>query len=112
MTLQELRYAVAVAHERHFGRAAEKCFVSQPSLSVAIKHLEDELGIRLFERTKADVVVTDIGRQVIAQAERTLDEATKVKQLAAAGKDQLRGVFAARAGGSVAGAGARNATRY
>lgn len=93
VTLQELRYAVAVAHEGHFGRAAKKCFVSQPSLSVAIKHLEDELGIRLFERTKADVVVTDIGRQVIAQAERTLDEATKVRQLAAAGKDQLCGVL-------------------
>ena len=91
MTLQELRYAVAVARERHFGRAAAKCFVSQPSLSVAVKHLEEELGVTLFERTKSDVVVTDLGRQVLAQAEQALAEVARVKQLAAAGKDQLHG---------------------
>ena len=91
MTLQELRYAVAVARERHFGRAAAKCFVSQPSLSVAVKHLEDELGIALFERTKSEVVVTDLGRQVLAQAELALAEVARVKQLAATGKDQLHG---------------------
>ncbi len=58
MTLTELRYIVAVAREKHFGRAAEKCFVSQPTLSVAIKKLEDELGVALFERTAAEVRVT------------------------------------------------------
>lgn len=93
MTLQELRYAVAVARERHFGRAAAACFVSQPSLSTAIKHLEDELGVILFERTRGDVVPTGIGRQVLAQAERVLDEARRVKDMAAAGKDQLRGAL-------------------
>ncbi len=91
MTLQELRYAVAVARERHFGRAATACFVSQPSLSTAIRHLEDELGVTLFERTRGEIVVTEIGRQVIAQAERVLDEASRVKGVAAAGKDQLCG---------------------
>ncbi len=91
MTLQELKYLVAVARERNFGRAAERCFVSQPSLSVAVRHLEEELGVAVFERTKTEVVVTDIGRQVIAQAERVLEEAARVKQVAAAGKDQLRG---------------------
>jgi LysR family hydrogen peroxide-inducible transcriptional activator len=93
MTLQELRYAVALARERHFGRAAAACFVSQPSLSTAIRHLEDELGVTLFERTRGEIVITDIGRQVLAQAERTLEEAARVKHVAAAGKDQLRGAL-------------------
>jgi len=93
MTLQELRYAVAVARERHFGRAAAACFVSQPSLSTAIRHLEDELGVTLFERTRGEIALTDIGRRVIAQAERVLDEATRVKNVAATGRDQLRGAL-------------------
>lgn len=91
MTLQELRYAVAVARERHFGRAAARCFVSQPTLSVAIQHLEEELGVKLFERMRGEVVMTGIGREVIAQAERALEEAARVKHVAAAGKDQLNG---------------------
>lgn len=93
MTLQELRYLVAVARERHFGRAAEQCFVSQPSLSVAIRHLEEELGVALFERTRGEIGITEIGRQVVAQAERALEEAARVKQIAAAGKDPLTGAL-------------------
>jgi LysR family transcriptional regulator, hydrogen peroxide-inducible genes activator len=93
MTLQELKYLVAVAREKHFGRAAEKCFVSQPSLSVAIKHLEEELGVALFERTKTDVVVTDIGQQIVTQAEKVLEESARIKQLATAGKDELQGAL-------------------
>ena len=82
MTLTELKYAVAVAEFKHFGRAAERSFVSQPSLSASIKNLEDELGVRLFERAKNEVLVTPIGAQVIAQAKRVLDEAAKIKALA------------------------------
>ena len=93
MTLQELRYAVAVARERHFGRAATACFVSQPSLSTAIRRLEGELGITLFERTRGEVVVTDIGRQVLVQAARALEEAARVKHVALAGRDPLRGAL-------------------
>ena len=93
MTLQELRYLVAVARERHFGRAAERCFVSQPSLSVAIRHLEEELGVVLFERSRGEIGITEIGRQVVAQAERALEEAARVKQVAAAGKDPLFGAL-------------------
>src|SRR5688572_21704388 len=89
MTLTELRYIVALARERHFGRAAEKCFVSQPTLSVAIKKLEEELGVALFERTSADVTVTPIGEQIVAQAQRVLGETAVIKQLAMGGKDQL-----------------------
>ena len=79
MTLTELRYVVAVATERHFGRAAERCFVSQPSLSAAVKNLEDELGVLIFERGKGEVLVTSIGEEVVAQARRALDEAARVK---------------------------------
>jgi LysR family hydrogen peroxide-inducible transcriptional activator len=89
MTLTELRYIVAVARERHFGRAAEKCFVSQPTLSVAVKKLEDELGIALFERNSGDVTVTPLGARVVEQAQRVLEETAAIKQIAAAGKDQL-----------------------
>ncbi len=91
MTLTEFRYIVALARERHFGRAAEKCNVSQPTLSIAVKKLEDELGIALFERSQGDVRVTPIGTQVVAQAERALAEAARVSEVAAAGKDPLAG---------------------
>ena len=91
MTLTELRYIVAVAREKHFGRAAEKCFVSQPTLSVAVKKLEDELGVALFERSAAEVRVTAVGARVIEQAQRVLEEASAIKHIAAAGKDDLVG---------------------
>ena len=91
MTLTELRYIVAVAREKHFGRAAETCFVSQPTLSVAIKKLEDELGVPLFERAANEVRVTAVGTRVIEQAQRVLEEASAIKQIAAAGKDELVG---------------------
>jgi LysR family transcriptional regulator, hydrogen peroxide-inducible genes activator len=91
MTLTELRYIVAVAREKHFGRAAEKCFVSQPTLSVAIKKLEDELGVALFERAANEVRVTAVGTRVMEQAQRVLEEASAIKQIAAAGKDELVG---------------------
>ena len=89
MTLTELRYVVAVSRERHFGRAAELCFVSQPTLSVAIRKLEDELGVTLFERGSGDVSVTPIGKRVVEQAQRVLEEATAIKEIASQGKDPL-----------------------
>lgn len=91
MTLTELRYIVAVAREKHFGHAAEKCFVSQPTLSVAIKKLEDELGVALFERAASEVRVTAVGTRVIEQAQRVLEEASAIKHIATAGKDELSG---------------------
>lgn len=89
MTLAELRYLVALARERHFGRAAAATFVSQPTLSVAIRKLEDELGVTLFERRRDAVTVTPIGQQIVSQALRVLEEADLIKQLAKAGRDQL-----------------------
>ncbi|QLG88106.1 LysR family transcriptional regulator [Chitinibacter bivalviorum] len=91
MTLTELRYIVAVARERHFGRAANSCFVSQPTLSVAVKKLEDELGVTLFERSSGDVTLTANGERIVEQAQRVLEEVSVVKQLAEQGKDPLAG---------------------
>ncbi len=91
MTLTELRYIVAVARERHFGRAAEACFVSQPTLSVAVKKLEDELGVVLFERGTGEVSPTDIGRRVIEQAQRAIEQAHAITDIAKQGKDPLQG---------------------
>lgn len=89
MTLTELRYIVTLAQERHFGRAAERCFVSQPTLSVAVKKLEEELGIALFERSKSTVQVTPLGEKIVEQAQRVLEQTSVIKELANAGKDQL-----------------------
>lgn len=91
MTLTDLRYLVALAHERHFGRAAERCLVSQPTLSVAVKKVEEELGIQLFERSATEVKITETGRRIVAQAEKVLLEASLIPELAAAGKDPLAG---------------------
>lgn len=91
MTLSELRYIVAVAKELHFGRAAERCFVSQPTLSVAVKKLEEELGVTLFERHQHEVAITEIGRQIVNQAETILNEANNLKEIAAINKNQLNG---------------------
>lgn len=91
MTLTELRYIVAVARQRHFGRAAEACFVSQPTLSVAVKKLEEELGLALFERGTGEVSVTPAGQKIVEQAQRVLEEAARIRDIAAAGRDPLAG---------------------
>lgn len=89
MTLTELRYIVTLAQERHFGRAAERCHVSQPTLSVAVKKLEDELDTPLFERSKSTVQVTPLGEKIVAQAQRVLEQSRLIYEMANAGKDQL-----------------------
>ena len=91
MSLTELKFIVAVAQERNFRRAAEKCFVTQPALSLAIKKLEVELNIIIFERSRSDVSMTEIGAKIVVQAEKVLEEAAQIKQLAERGKNQLKG---------------------
>ena len=91
MTLTELRYLVAVARERHFGKAAEACFVSQPTLSVAIKKLEEELDVKLFERGSNEVTVTPLGVEIVHQAHLVLEQAAGIKEIARHGKDPLSG---------------------
>ncbi|MBY6190902.1 MULTISPECIES: hydrogen peroxide-inducible genes activator [Microbulbifer] len=89
MTLNELRYIVTLAQEQHFGRAAERCFVSQPTLSIAVKKLEKELGVALFERSKTRVQATPLGERIVAQAQLVLEQSAAIKDIASAGKDQL-----------------------
>ena len=94
MTLTELRYIVAVSQKNHFGKAAQACFVSQPTLSIAIKKLEEELGVRLFERSsKNQIRITDIGQQVINQAYIVLQQSQLLSEIAQQGKDPLSGPF-------------------
>jgi LysR family hydrogen peroxide-inducible transcriptional activator len=91
MNLQELRYLVAVAEHRHFGRAAEACNVSQPTLSSQIKKLEDELGVTLLERTNKRVDLTPVGAQILTHAQRALAEAGQMEAVAQAARDPLVG---------------------
>lgn len=93
MTLNELRYIVAVAQERNFRRAAEKSFISQPALSLAVQKLEEELGIKIFERGKNKVSVTPVGAEIVEQAQRVMEEAGRIRELARQGKDQLAGTL-------------------
>lgn len=89
MTLTELRYIVAVAREKHFGRAAQACFVSQPTLSIGIKKIEEELGITIFERGPGEVTLSPVGELVVAQAARTLEEAAAIKTIVEESGDPL-----------------------
>lgn len=89
MTLTELRYIVTLAQEQHFGRAADRCHVSQPTLSIAVKKLEEELETAIFERSKTRVYPTPLGEQIVLQAQRVLEQAAAIKDIASAGKDQL-----------------------
>lgn len=91
MTLQELRYLVAVAEHRHFGRAAEACNVSQPTLSSQIRKLEIELGVTLLERTNKRVDITPVGSQILSHAQRALSETGQMESVARAARDPLVG---------------------
>jgi LysR family hydrogen peroxide-inducible transcriptional activator len=91
MTLTELKYIVAVAREKHFGRAADACHVSQPTLSVAIKKLEEELEVKLFERNASEVAVTPLGEDIVRQAQSVLEQADSIREIAKRGKNPLDG---------------------
>jgi len=91
MTLTELKYIVAVAAERHFGKAAASCHVSQPTLSMGVKRLEEELGVILFERSKQDISLTPVGEYIISQAQRVLDASETLKNTARLHSDPLSG---------------------
>lgn len=91
MTLTEVQHIVTVALEKHFGHAAEACFVAQPTLSVAIQKPEDELGVIIFERGRTEISGTPLGAQIVAQAERVLEQIAAIKEIANQNKDPLSG---------------------
>ncbi|MEC9340067.1 MAG: LysR family transcriptional regulator, partial [Pseudomonadota bacterium] len=92
--LNDLRYVVAVDRERHFGRAAALCHVTQPTLSIAIRKLEDELGVLLFERgTGSEVTVTPVGERIVVQAARILEEVERISGLIEQSDAPLTGTF-------------------
>jgi len=93
VNLRDLKYLVAVAEHRHFGRAAEACFVSQPTLSTQLKKLEEELGVTLIERTNRQVLLTAVGERVVAQAQRVLREANQLSHIAEEYTDPFGGEF-------------------
>lgn len=93
MTLQELRFIVALAREKHFRKASDACFVSQPTLSIAVRKIEKELGVNIFERNKNDVHITPIGEDIVKGAQRVLAEAEGIKQVAELSQDQLKGTI-------------------
>jgi LysR family hydrogen peroxide-inducible transcriptional activator len=91
MTLTELSYIVALAQEQHFGRAAERCHVSQPTLSIAVKKLEEELAVTLFERGRNGVQITPMGERIVAMASGVLNQTAAIRDVAAADNEQLQG---------------------
>src|SRR5690349_14665565 len=91
MTITQLEYIVALDTHRHFVLASEKCFVTQPTLSMQIQKLEDELGVKIFDRTKQPVIPTEIGKSIIAQARVILREAHVIKDLIDDQKDSMTG---------------------
>lgn len=91
MNLRDLRYLVALADHRHFGRAAEASFVSQPTLSTQLKKLEEELGVTLIERTSRQVMLTEIGREIAERARNVLHETAQIRELAKRTRDPEAG---------------------
>ena len=91
MTLTEMRYIVALARERHFGKAADACHVSQPTLSVALKKVEGQIGAPLFERGTNEIRITPLGERIVEQARRVLAEAVKLEEIAEATGDPMSG---------------------
>ena len=93
MTLTEMRYITALDKTRHFGKAADLCHVSQPTLSVAIKKVEQQIGAPLFERGASEIKTTPLGEQVVAQTKRVLDEALRLEEIATQNRDPLKGAL-------------------
>ncbi|MGD8678066.1 MAG: LysR family transcriptional regulator, partial [Chromatiales bacterium] len=93
MNIRDLKYLIAVAETNHFGKAAERCYVSQPTLSGQIKKLEEELGVTLFERTKRSVSITPVGEEIVALSKKLMEQADAIVQLAKAHNNPLAGAL-------------------
>ena len=93
MNIQQLEYIVAVDNHRHFSKAAEASFVTQPTLSMMIQKLEDELGVRIFDRSQTPIEPTDVGRKVIEQARASIAQINQIKEIVEEEKGVIKGVF-------------------
>jgi len=93
MTLQQLEYVIALDNYRHFVTAAQKCFVTQPTLTMQVKKLEDEIGIKIFNRSKKPLTPTKAGEQLIAKAREILRDVTELKDLVSNEKESMAGTF-------------------
>ncbi|MDL2315024.1 LysR family transcriptional regulator [Bacteroidales bacterium OttesenSCG-928-C19] len=93
MTIQQLEYIIAVDVYRHFSKAADACFVTQPTLSMMIQKLEDELNVKIFDRNVHPIVPTQIGTQIINQAKETLKQVSRIKDIINISKNEVRGEF-------------------
>ena len=93
ITLTQLEYIVAIDEYRHFATAAEKCFVTQPTLSMQIKKLEDELGVIIFDRSRQPVVPTDLGAKLIEQARMTLSATQRIKEIIQEEQQEVEGTL-------------------
>lgn len=91
MNIRDLKYIIAVAELKNFSKAADACFVSQPTLSNQIKKLENELDVQIFERSNKKVLVTEVGEKLIASAQKIIEEAVHIKEIATHSKDPLSG---------------------
>lgn len=91
MTIIQLEYIIAVDTHRHFGKAADSCFVTQPTLSMQIQKLEDQLGVILFDRSKQPVVPTEIGKRIIKQARVVVNEARRISEMVVEEKGEVSG---------------------
>jgi len=102
MTLQQMEYVVAVDKYRHFQQAAEACGVTQPTLSAMLSKLEEELDIRIFDRTNKAVHPTEVGQKIIRQAQRAVSEAHRLKEVVAEERERLTGSLRLRIGPTIA----------
>ena len=94
MNLQQLKYIVAIDRFRNFARAADACNISQPTLSAMLVKLEDELDVRIFERSNKQVKPTTMGQQIVQQAQKALMEAGKIAEIVNEGRGAINGPFA------------------
>ena len=93
MTITQLNYVLAIAEHKNFTKAAEKCFVTQPTLSTQIQKLEDELDIQIFDRSKKPIELTDVGRKIVRQAKNIVDESERIQDIVDQQKGFIGGEF-------------------
>lgn len=93
MTIQQLRYVIALDEERHFAKAAEKCLVSQPGLTIQLKKLEEEIGIKIFDRSRVPLKPTELGEEIIEKSKKVIKETNEIRDFVISKKNELKGTI-------------------